>query len=383
MVPHAEQVIRLGLIGTGLAVEKLHWPALAQLRDRYVISAFSDTSPSQASHFATYSGADVANYVSDYRDLLARDDVDAVLISVPIPMLYQVARESLAAGKHVFCEKPTGTDERQARDFLALTDEYPDRTVLIAENFFYRDDIRLARSLLDDGTIGKLHLMAWRVAIRLVPRAGSFTGTPWRQRPAYRGGVHLDAGIHNIAQIRMLCGDAIRVHAATQRANSTIDGPSVLTLNLEFTSGAIGNYTACYPEIALPSEANEMRLYGTEGVMILSGTPAERQVTVHRADGSAETHSFRSIDNGYLAELLNFSDALTHGESVVGTIPQSYKNMLIVLRGLDSAERRQAMALGDVCAVADDVPTLWRPRGASGLFDGLPGEHIVTKGSSR
>jgi predicted dehydrogenase len=46
--------IRLGLIGTGLAVEKLHWPALRRLPDRYVVTTFTDRSAEQSRRFADY-----------------------------------------------------------------------------------------------------------------------------------------------------------------------------------------------------------------------------------------------------------------------------------------------------------------------------------------
>jgi predicted dehydrogenase len=364
--------IRLGLIGTGLAVEKLHWPALRRLGDRYVVTAFADRSAEQGARFSAYSGVDMSEYADDHRALVARDDVDAVLVSVPIPHLYEVARDALAAGKHVLCEKPTGVDEQQAQAFLALDHEHPDRTLMIGENFFYRDDLRYARALLDNGAIGALHLMAWRHAGHLIPREGGFTSTPWRHRPQYRGGVHLDAGVHHIAQIRMLCGDVSQVHGAVQWANSTIDAPSDLVLNMVFADGGIGNYTASYSEIPVPPEPNEMRLYGSEGVLVLAGSEEERRVTLSRDDGTTHPVVFRGIDNGYYAELCNFADAVRHGERLVGTVAQSVANMMIVVRALDSAEHAAVVTL-------DPVPgggrvTLWRPRGGSGLFDGLPGE---------
>jgi predicted dehydrogenase len=335
----ADEPIRLGLIGTGLAVEQLHWPALRRMPDRYVVTAFADRSAEQGARFAAYSGVDGSRYHADHRDLLARDDVDAVLVSVPIPVLYGIARDVLVAGRHLLCEKPTGTDEEQARAFLEFERDFPDRVVLVAENYFYRDDIRHARALLDDGAIGKLHLMAYRRAGQMVPRAGRFNGTPWRQKPQYRGGVHLDAGVHDIAQIRMLCGDVVRVHGAVQWANSTIDSPSDLALNLTFASGAIGNYTACYSEVPVPAEPNDMRLYGTEGVLVLSGPERERRVTLTRADATTRTDVFRGIDNGYYGELCDFADAVRHGGPVVGTIAQSVANMRIVLAALDSPTR--------------------------------------------
>ncbi len=379
MAASAIPPIRLGLIGTGLAVEKLHWPALRTLADRFAVTAFTDISAEQCRRFAGYSGTDPARAAADRGALLARDDVDAVLVSVPIPYLYEVARAALTAGKNVLCEKPAGVDAAQTAAFLTLAAGHPDRTFMVGENHFYRDDLRYARALLDDGAIGRPHLMAWRHAVRSVPRAGGFTGTPWRQRPQYRGGVHLDAGVHHIAQIRLLCGDIAWVHGAVQTANSTIDAPSDLALNLVFTGGAIGNYTASYTEIPVPPEPNDMRLYGTEGVLVLAGSESERSVT--RSGSGATTHTtlFRGSDNGYRAELVDFADAVQFGVRPVGSVAQSVANAMVVQRAFDSAERAAVLALDPVPG-AGPVP-LWRPRGAAGLFEGLPGQRISSSAS--
>ncbi len=370
----APRPIRLGVIGTGLAVEQLHWPALRRMPERFTIAAFANHTRPKAERFAAYSGSSLDDYHGDYHDLLRRDDVEAVLVSLPIPLNYPVTRDCLEAGKHVICEKPAGGDERQGRDFLALEEQFPGRKVLIAENFFYRDDLRLARSLLDAGAIGRPHLMSWRLVSRLVPTPGNFSSTPWRHRHEYRGGPHLDGGVHHTAQIRMLCGDVERLHGAVQDANTTFDAPSDLTLNLQFVGGAIGNYTAAYPEIAVPGEGNGMRLYGDEAVM----TVGRHRIAVGRPDGAVEEHRVEGADGGYYNEFLNFYDAVVHDEPIVGTVAQSFQNMLIVLRGLDSAEAGRAIALdeapGGLADTREPAPAvpLWRPRGADGLFDGLP-----------
>jgi predicted dehydrogenase len=371
--------IRLGVIGTGLALERLHWPALRQLPAQYTLTAFAESSAEHAAHFADYTGVGMGAHHQHYGDLLRRDDVDAVLVAVPIPLLYPVAREALLAGKDLLCEKPTGTDEAQGRAFLALTEEFPDRTIMVAENYFYRDDLRLARSLLDAGVIGRLHLVSWRSVSHLVPTPGQFSSTPWRQSTAYRGGPHLDNGVHHIAQLRLLCGDMRRVSAETQSANSTFEAPSDLTIALRFAAGAAGHYTASYPEIPVPGEPNELRLYGTEGALILDQDRHEYRVTHRRANDRTEVHRFAGIDNGYYNELLNFYDAVTYGEPVVGTIAQSFANLLTVMRALDSAEQGAALTLDDLPGgpAATSVP-LWRPRGSADLFAGLPGERTST-----
>lgn len=360
--------VRLGVIGTGLAIKRLHWPALQKLPDRYQIVAFANDIRPPAEEFAASSGLGMDRYHADYHELLRRDDVEAVLIALPIPLLYPTARAALEAGKDVFCEKPTGTNLEEGAAFLSLADEFPDRKILVAENCFYRDDLRLARSRLEAGAIGPVHLVAWRFVNQLVPREGRFSSTPWRITPQYRGGPQLDAGVHHIAQIRFLCGEVQDLHAYIQYANPTTGGPSDLALNLQFINGSIGSFVAGHVPIPTPDENREMRLYGSEGILAVG----HRQVRLLYPNGTAEEYRIEA-DNGYYNELRNFHEAIVFDEPIVGTIAQSYQNMRIVMRALDSAEEHRIIAIGEVPGSSkEDWVPLWRPRGADGLFDGLP-----------
>lgn len=376
--------IRLGIIGTGLAVEKLHWPALKRMTDKFRVTAFCDIERSHAEHFAGYSGASMDDFTTDYHELLARDDVDAVLISLPIPLNYPVTRDALEAGKDVICEKPTGANADDMRAFAELPGQYPDRLVEIAENWFYRDDLRQARALLDQGILGRVHLMAWRNVSQLVPQEGEFSSTPWRQDAEYVGGPHLDGGVHQLAQIRFLCGDAERVSGVTQDANTIFAGPSDLGMSLQFVSGVAGSYAASYPEYPVPEEPNDMRIYGTEGTMSIAGRST---ISVWRPDGTVERWKVEMPDGGYYNEFLNFHEAWTGAAPMISTIEQSVRNMELLIQALESAEGggAQAMSEGPIPLAADAVP-LWKPAGAEGLFDSLDGvrvEHTTEKASQR
>ncbi len=359
-------VIRLGLIGTGLATQRLHWPVIERLTGDFRVTAFANHTRPKAEHFATYAGLSMDDYTADYHDLLQRSDVDAVLISLPIPMNYPVTKAALEAGKHVICEKPAGVDDVEARRFMELVGQYPDRTVLITENCFYQDAARLARSLLDGGAIGRVHLASWRTVSQLVPKPGEFSSTPWRHDPGYVGGPHLDAGVHHTAIIRLLCGDVSHVSGVTQDANDTHGGPSDLSLNLRFVSGVVGNYTASYPELAVPREPNDFRIYGTEGVLSFR----YRDFSVYRPNEPTLTYRTGQFGGGHYNAFVNFAEAVKNGEPVIGTVEQTWRNMQIVLDGLQSA------ASGDVRTI-DPYPSeltavglpLWSPRRADPLFD--------------
>jgi predicted dehydrogenase len=366
--PVARPPIRLGVIGTGLAARRLHWPALARMPERFTITAFCDAIRATAEEYAALTGLPIERYHAGYHDLLAREDVEAVVVAVPIPQLYPIACDCLAAGKHLICEKPPGASEAEALEFAALVDRYPRQKILMAEDFFYRNELRLARSLVDGGAIGLLRLLREHVAKHEVPAPGSFASTPWRSRPRYPGGSLLDGGVHDIATLRLLGGDVTSLFARTEWLNDTIDAPSTLTMIMEFATGATG--TLFYGSFGVPfeGEVNDTRLYGTEGNLIAS----RGQVTHVHPDGAVEEYRFAGSD-GYYNEFLNFYEAIVYDEPIVGTVAQSVKNMLTVLRALDSAAQGRPGELGAAGwnAPLTGVP-LWRPRGARGLFDRLP-----------
>jgi predicted dehydrogenase len=175
--------------------------------------------------------------------------------------------------------------------------------------------------------------VSWRTVSQLIPREGQFSSTPWRHTPGYVGGPHLDAGVHHTALLRLLAGDVNRVYGETQDANSTHGGPSDLTLVMRFVSGAVGNYTASYPELEVPKEPNDLRVYGTRGVLSL----AHRQLRVDRPGEAPLVWRTKQEDFGHYNAFVNFHEAVRFGEPVLGTVTQTFRNMQMVLDGLKAA----------------------------------------------
>jgi predicted dehydrogenase len=373
--------LRIGAIGTGLAMDRLHWPAIRRLPGHVQIVAFAEPDDHSATRFLAATGLDASARHHDYRELLARSDLDAVVVLLPIGMLYAAAKASLEAGLHVFCEKPPGGDLAAAAEFLALEAAHPTRTLFVAENFFYRDDLRLAREAIDNARLGRIHTVAWRITGQYVPRVNTFSSTPWRHRPSYRGGTHLDGGIHMMAAMRLLLGDPTHVHGLVQHANAKMGGPSTFLLHMTFASGAVGSYTAIHPEIEVPPDDTSLRIFGDEATMVL--TPAyvqeRRGFTIYPSNAAAEeVRASRTsggvLDGGYLNEWIDFSNAVRTGSPYVGTVAQSVMNMVPILRGLDSAEAGGvAINLAPSCPVAP-VPVavpLWRPTATGDIVSGL------------
>lgn len=355
--------LNLGIIGTGLAVEKLHWPALLALEDRYKVVAFCDLERDHAAHFADYAEADMNQFTREYHQLLAREDVDVVLISLPIPLAAQVLTDALEAGKHVLCEKPQARSLAEANTLWPVVRAYPDQVLMIAENWFYRDDLRYAMQLLQQGEIGRVHTMNFRRLKQLIPRPGEFSSTPWRWQGAYEGGPHLDGGVHQVAMMRMLMGDIARISGEVQDANETHGGPSQLSTNLRFVDDAIGSFMLGSPSTPMPPDESGIRIYGTAGVMSVN----DERIRIWK-DGKTITHQVERQDFGYINEFHNVHDAVVHGAPVIGDFYQSWRGMEFVSLALQSAaEGRTILTDRDIAPLSPWPIDLWLPHGKTGL----------------
>jgi predicted dehydrogenase len=332
--------IKLGIIGAGLAVRQLHWPALKQLKDKFTVVALADVDTDRARETAKLVGGGDRIF-ADYHELLALDDVEAVLLALPIHLTTPIALDSARAGKHVLMEKPLGSNLEQGRQLMEQLAELP-VTTLVAENFRYRDDLRIARELIGAGRIGDpLMLRIHSVSRANTDNPDTFSGTPWRHDNQYRGGPILDAGVHHAAALRILGGDVEWVQAFAKSGGSRLGGPTTITMNLRFRSGALGSYVFSVVGHDDGSAPGGITVYGTDGTI----TIREGKVQLARPDEKTETIAGERIDGGYYGEFANFYAAVRAGEPVVATLEQSYRDMELILRGLDSAEQAQVILL--------------------------------------
>ena len=329
--------VRLGIIGGGLAVKLLHWPALERLGAQFQIVAVADVDPAAAQATAERAGG--VRWTRDYLDLLGADDVEAVLISLPIYLTAQVLVESVRAGKHVICEKPLAANLAQAQAVLAAV-RGAAVVVEIAENYHYRASIRQARDWIAAGRLGPVFLIDlvntyWHDITQ------SFGVTPWRWDTQYRGGPILDAGVHQTALLRELGGEVEQLQAFTRGVHRDLRGPDTLVLNLRFRSGALGRLLFSAAAVETEPVLPQATVFGSEGSILFDGD----RLRLLRRGEAEEVYPFPPNDNGYYEEFLNFYQAIREGAPVVATPEEAYRDFEILMRALDSAESRSVILL--------------------------------------
>jgi predicted dehydrogenase len=144
--------LRWGIIGTGTRGAYTHIPVLKNAPESEIV-ALCDVSEQRLANAASKVAHPVATS-ADYQKLLANPDVNAVVIAVPNLLHREILLASIAAGKHVLCEKPAGTNPAEA---AAMKQAVDSAKTLVMFGMQYRNNARPRKiaELIAAGEIGK------------------------------------------------------------------------------------------------------------------------------------------------------------------------------------------------------------------------------------
>ncbi|MFC0215267.1 Gfo/Idh/MocA family protein [Paenibacillus chartarius] len=144
-------------------------------------------------------------YVTDWRELLQRDDIDLIDINAPSDAHKEIAIAAARAGKHLFCEKPLALTLEDAREMLAEA-EAAGVKHMVGFNYRFAPAVQLAKKLVAEGRLGQIyHFRAWFLQDWIVDPDFPLV---WRLQKEIAGsGSHGDLGAHLIDLAHFLVGD--------------------------------------------------------------------------------------------------------------------------------------------------------------------------------
>jgi predicted dehydrogenase len=191
---------KVGVIGTGF-IGPAHVEALRRLPGIEVV-ALADKGEELANAKAGLLGIPAA--YGDYRNLLARPEIEAVHICTPNTFHYTMAREALLAGKHVVCEKPLATTAAEAAELVQLADRLG-LVNAVHFNVRYYPLMRQVKLMAAKGELGRIfsihgsYLQDWLYYD---------TDYNWRLEPAFSGGSRAvaDIGSHWMDLVEYVSG---------------------------------------------------------------------------------------------------------------------------------------------------------------------------------
>lgn len=201
IVKSAPDQLRFGFIGTGSRGDYL----LKHLKsiDNGRCLALSDISQDHMDRSAQTIGTSPAKY-RDYRELLGRNDVDAVMIAVPLFMHFQVTKDALLAGKHVFCEKSLVFKPQEIAELRALVAQRPKQVLQVGLQRRYSEFYQTVKNMVDKGILGNVTNMyaqwhrnpGWKM--KPLPNMNDQMMANWRLYKQYSGGLAAELASHQV-----------------------------------------------------------------------------------------------------------------------------------------------------------------------------------------
>ncbi|MDP2710646.1 MAG: Gfo/Idh/MocA family oxidoreductase [Solirubrobacteraceae bacterium] len=283
--------IRLGLVGLGYWGPNL-LRVLAEMPEvevRYICD-HDDVQLQRYAHRHPHAGA-----TTSFDDLLADDDVDAIVIATPIFTHAELASRSLAAGKHTFVEKPLAASSAEAGELIG-TATRSGLVLMCGHTFLYSPPVRAVKGLLDRGELGDIHFISSsRVNLGLHQRDVS---------------VVWDLGPHDFSILLYWLGQAPVSVRAVGRDSIVRGIPDVAFIDLTFPGGVLAHVELSW---LAPSKLRRTVVVGSERMVVYE-------------DGGMEP--LRVFDHGVV-----YRDPQTFGEYHL-----SYRTGDIVSPKLDNAE---------------------------------------------
>lgn len=268
---------RIAVAGAGL-IGQAHIRVL-QASARCALSAVVDPSPAAAA-VAAQAGVPLFTRLDD---LLAHDRPDGVVLATPNPLHVPQALRCIAAGLPVLLEKPVATTVAEGQPLVDAA-ERRGVPVLVGHHRAHSPIMARARQVVQSGQLGRL--VSVMGSATFFKPDHYFAEGPWRREVG--GGPILINLIHEVHNLRMLCGEIVAVQAFSSNAIRGFAVEDTVAINLRFANGALGSFmlsdTAACPR-SWEQTSQENKSYAShddEDCYVVAGTNGSLSVPTMR-----------------------------------------------------------------------------------------------------
>ena len=323
---------------------------------------------------------------TDWKKVITRDDIDVIDISVPQHLHFEIAKEAVKAGKHVFLEKPMAMNTAQAQELCELVKK-SDITHYINHNYRRCPAVRLAKKMLTEGKLGTI--FHWRGAYLQDWVVDPEFPLTWHLKKETAGmGPQGDLNSHSVDLARYLIGDISSVSCMTTNfikerplpdeiSSGTFNGKSSGTgkgevtvedaafMIVKFKNGALGSFdtTRFAPG---RKNYNYFEIYGSKGSLIFDLERMNELQYFNREDPAGE-QGFRTIlatepehdyitnwwpsghiigyEHEFIHAVVDFVEAVETGREIRPNFHDGLKEMQILEAGLESAETGKEISI--------------------------------------
>ena len=287
-------MVNVGIIGAGRIGQVHAKSILTGVPDAKILAIADPFIKPQVAEWAKSVG--IENVYTDHRKILEDDRIDAVLICASTDQHAQLSLEAIAAGKHVFCEKPIDQSIAKIEEVKAALAASPKKLVYqVGFNRRYDHNYRAMRKAVEDGKIGEVQFV--RVSSR-------DPEPPPAQYVAGSGGMFMDMMIHDLDMVRYLSGQEI-VEAGD------VD---TVTITLKLSNGALATIDGSRKAVYGYDQRGEV--FGSKGCVI-NANDSDSNIVLSTVDGvTAEKPLWFFLERymgSYQAEVREFIDCVKNG----------------------------------------------------------------------
>lgn len=206
-----------------------------------------------------------AETTTDYREVVRRGDLDAVVVATPASWHHRIASASLLAGKHTFVEKPVGTSSAQCRELVEIS-ERVGRVLIAGYTFLYSPAIAKIKQIIDSGDIGEIrYISARRLNLGLFQRDINVT---WDLAP------------HDLSIILHIMGESPVSLNCRGSANVTPGIEDVTSLCLTFSRQRSAIVHSSWLD---PRKTREMTIVGSRRMIVYDDVAVAEKIRIFDA----------------------------------------------------------------------------------------------------
>ncbi len=287
---------------------------------------------------------------TDYKKAITESDPDLVSVCLPNYLHAPVSIFAAEQGKHVLCEKPMATSEKEAQDMIAAS-EKAGKKLMIAHNQRFVPSHEKAKQMIAAGELGKVY--SFRTTFgHGGPEGWSIDGKDswfFRKKEAFIGALG-DLGVHKADMIRYILGEEFTEVASmiesSAKENSDVDDQAVTILRSQ--TGIIGSLTASWAY--KNGEDNATVIYGEKGNLRLEDDP-NYSLIASFTDGTKVNYELGQIQtndsDGQTSSgvIDHFVNCILHDQQPLIDGTEGYKSLKIILAALEANQTKKNVSL--------------------------------------
>jgi len=331
-------MIGIVLVGAGNIAQSIHLPMLSAMPGARIV-AICDRQISKARILAEKYG--IPHVFRSLDDALSLDGVDAVVVTTSTDAHASVAMQAMAAGKHVFVERPAARTLQETLDMRTLAQDRGVQ-VMIGMNHRFRPDVVNMKNAVDRGEIGSpYYVKAGWVKQRS-------TDARWLANADMSGGgVLVDLGVAVLDMILHVFDFArVRSVMASTFHHETKSVEDVVVAMLQFENGAIATIETSW-SLVRAEDLYYCNVFGKKGSTYINPYRLVRKqgATIQSTSAPQKKTQLEIYRKSYESEIKHFVNAVRGVVPMISTIDEACERMKIVEALYASAELKREIVI--------------------------------------